>query len=197
MAAIHRGMDHDRFPPVVFLDPLLDKSGIRNELVDPLARSHIPDPQVIRKGGDQEVLQPSPRIREIVVMHVPDISHRRVAVGDMEAAGHGKNSLGHAMTGAENQIVAAEIESFNGGREEREIISIIGRNLRQSLNKGGLDPHSFNHPGQTVLDIKERIEVGLRIELTEHFKNPLASSHPGQPVMDKSNSHPFPSSSRK
>ncbi len=52
------------------------------------------------------------------------------------------------------------------GREKRKIRSIVSRNPWESLDKGGLDLHPLDRPGQSVFDIEKCIEVCLRVEIT-------------------------------
>jgi len=120
-----------------------------------------------------------------------------MTVRDMKGLGHGNNPFRHTMAGADDQIIAPKIEVFDGRGKEAEVIAIIFCHSGEVLEEGSLDPHPLDDSRESIFDMDECIEIGLRVKPAKNLKDPLSSPHPREPVMDDGDLHTFPPSIRK
>ena len=100
--------------------------------------------------------------------------------------------LSNAMGAADDKIGVANFKTFDGFREEGEIIPIAGSEEGKMSQKGGMDLSVLNQGGGGAGDVKERVEVGVRKEFEKGLQHLFTAAHPCEPVMNDSNFHKSP-----
>src|SRR5712664_1374114 len=82
-----------------------------DEMIDPERASQIPHPHVVSYSLEYESRQTFHVLAvRILVIHVPDIPHGRMAVANVNGTRGRDYSLGRSRFAADDQIVATQIE---------------------------------------------------------------------------------------
>ena len=58
---------------------------------------------------------------EILLIHVPGISHRGKSVRDVESIRRWNNTFGHAMAAAQDEVVSLQVETLHRHWKEGEV----------------------------------------------------------------------------
>src|SRR4030095_8532850 len=93
------------------------------------------------------------------------------------------------MTTADHQIVTVEVERLDHHRKERQILPVKLTGLGEPLHPGATDPVLFDPLGHAALDVNQRIDRRVRIELADRFEHFLSATHPSEPVVDDGDAH--------
>ena len=118
-----RRMDNRRIAPVIFSDAGRDCLRIGDEMVDPQRRDGVPVAYVVAERRHQKPCQ-RVRAHAVVVEHIPDIAHRRVAIADVDRVSGGDYALGWSGFAADDEVIAPQIDLFEGERHEGEVMLI-------------------------------------------------------------------------
>ena len=184
----HGRRDHLRLAPVVAGDALGDGARIRHEMVDPLGRERVPGTDVVGGGQHQRALQQAGRAA-VLVEHVPDVAHGRVAVADVDGAGRRDHALGRPGFAADDQVVAAQVELLQRHRHQRQVVLVELRREGQPADEALDHPPAADQRAHRLglVDVDE--EVGLRIHPEQGFHDLLPAAHADEPVMDDGDAH--------
>ena len=120
---------------------------------------------------------------------LPHISHRRVAIADVECTARAHGSLRHGMTGGDNEVVATEIKRLDRPGKQREKVAVPFPAERQMLKKRSADRHSFNTRRNRSGIVKKGEQRCIGKEFTQDLKDLFPAAHTGEPVVNES--HPF------
>ncbi len=185
-AGVDRRRDHGRVAAVVAADAAGDVRAVRGEVVDAHGALRIPRPQPRRDGTDREARQRRHAAgAEVVVVAVPHVAHRRVAVAEVERARRRAHALGDAVRAREDEIEAREVERFGRARKERQVVPVARRHGGQVLHEGRADLARLELRGDRARDVEQREDRGLGIEPGEREQHLLAAAHARQPVVDE------------
>ena len=102
---VDRRRDHDRVAAVVAADAPGDVGAVRGEAVDPARRWRRPRRagRAAAAGTTSRPSGPSAAGAEVVVVAVPDVAHRRVAVAEVDGARGRPHALRHAVRARERR----------------------------------------------------------------------------------------------
>src|SRR3984893_18557717 len=106
-------MNHGALTPIVLSDSRSDKARISHEIIDATRAGMVPHPKVMCGQGKNRAngkLHAPPVFR----IHVPYVSHRRVAIADVASLWRRDHSLRGPRFGADHQIIFAEIKLLQG-----------------------------------------------------------------------------------
>jgi hypothetical protein len=106
-----------------------------------------------------------------------------MAIADMAGFRRGDHTLGNAMAGRDDQVVAGEIELFDGSGKKRKVFPIVIYSEREFLNEGRFNPHPGNGLRNRSSLMQESIQARIRKKLTQNLQTLLPPSHPSQPIM--------------
>jgi hypothetical protein len=90
-----------------------------------------------------------------------------------------------AMARADHQIVAIEIELFDGGGEQRQAMTVKPARAWNVLKEGSARPQPLDRWRDAAWNMEEREEICVWVCLAQDLEHFLAAAHPGQPVVDK------------
>lgn len=142
--AAGKGMDVDRriddvgFAAVDFFDALRDEFRIRDEIVDAVGRTGIPNAHVMQdqlgKGSLEAVVEAG--FTQILVREVPGIADWAVHIGDMDLIRAGQDALGDTVRARNDEVVVGDVKLFDGNRHERQIAAVVFLGTGQILDEG-------------------------------------------------------------
>ena len=93
-------------------DPFADEVAVGDPAVDAIDRLAVPAAQPGRLALDHPAFRSHP-VPEVVVETVPDVAHRRVAVAHVHGARRRSCTLGHAVAGAEHEVVVRQVQAVD------------------------------------------------------------------------------------
>src|ERR1700723_3788110 len=109
-------------------------------MIDAIRRSGIPDTRHMKKIAGKQA--PDVFIQflvpQILMLQIPGIAHRRVAIADMQLVGPGDNAFCDRMTVGDNEVVSRQIELLNRNLHQREKIPVYARDEDELLQEAGL-----------------------------------------------------------
>src|SRR4029077_14477348 len=103
-------------------------------------------------------------------------------VADVERPGRHADALGDRVARGQDQVVAAQVEAADGGREQREILAIAALRVRGALDEGGPDGPTLDGRRYRARHVEQGVDRGLGEQLSEDLDASFASPHPGEPV---------------
>ena len=118
-----RRIDHRRVTIVAVADALRDRVRDRDEAVDAFARGAVPAAQAGERAADD----PAPNaaveadLPQVLVLQVPRVAHRRVAVADVQLLARRAHALGHRVRTGDHEIVGGHVEVLDRAREKRQV----------------------------------------------------------------------------
>ena len=148
------------------------------------ARSPSAANGTIQPGGRGE-----PPRAEVVVVAVPHVAHRRVAVAEVQGARGGAHALGHAVRAGDHEVEAAEVEGRGGGGEERQVVAVAAARRRAGAARRSCGSSRASSSGATDPRTWSSVKMGAsgkrRASESSTFSPPRM---PGQPVVDEGDS---------
>src|SRR5262245_26085282 len=111
------GMDNGRVAPVIFFYPGGHGLRVRDEMVNAHGCRGVPSANVMTERRHQKPPQPA-RPAAVVMKHVPDVAHWRVAIADVNCVGWGNDPFGWSRFAAYNEVIAAQIELLERERHQ-------------------------------------------------------------------------------
>ena len=130
-------------------------------------------------------LQPGPhdakcrapqRSQSVIVLGVPNVSHRRVAVPNVIRAGR-SYSFSHGVAGADHEIELSQIPGLDGRREQWQEISIVTIHPRNAVQSGSYNSMRLDERRHLSGLVKKCVDWGVRIKLQNRFQNFFAAAH--------------------
>src|SRR5512135_3704070 len=107
---------------------------VGNKMIHSICGRTIPFPQSAGHRLQSRGADPQPiGISEVVRLHVPDETHRREAVTDVQSSRWFPNGLRSGVADAYDQIVVLEIQSGRSPGEERKQITVVTRRSRNPI----------------------------------------------------------------
>jgi hypothetical protein len=94
------------------------------------------------------------------------------------------------MAARNDQVEAVQVERFDGGGEERQIVPIPLRGPGQVLDERRVQRPGGDATGHGTRHVQERENLRIGAEDAQRVQHLLASPHSGQPVMDERDSPP-------
>ena len=181
---VDRGVDDRRVPIIVPTDPAGNVLRDSHIPVYPAGRGGIPAGQRPEHGPQQPVGHRSHAPgAEIRVELVPRVTHRREAVAEVARPPGLHDRLRRAMAGADDQVVAVEVELLDRHGEERQAVAVEASNARQALEERRPRPKTFDGGRHAAGHVHQRQQIGGRVHPAEHFEDLLAASHARQPIV--------------
>ncbi len=172
-----------RITPVAFLDTLGYESGIGYEQVNPQCGVPVPDAQIMRQQRKQ-LPDWKTGCSQVFTIHIPKITHRGMAITNMQSIRPHDHAFGRSRFGADNQIIAAQIQLLQRQRHQRQISLIKLLSPRQPIDESRLDV-PLAQTGRDSLFIQHMgIDISFRVQLAQCLQHPLAAAHVDEPVMD-------------
>lgn len=92
-------------------------------MVRPVGAEPVPQAQVVKKGGHEKSFD-SAGTGHVVVIHVPNVTHGRMAIADVQRFRGSQHAFGWAGFAGNNEIVAAKIELLQCQGHERQIVLV-------------------------------------------------------------------------
>jgi hypothetical protein len=89
------------------------------------------------------------------------------------------------VAGADDDVVAVEVELLDREREDRQVAAIVAAGQRQPLHQRRDDPVPFDGWRNGAAAMEQGVDVGVGIELAEPLEHLLAAPHPRQPVVNQ------------
>lgn len=117
------GINRHCVPMVEFSDALPDEIGIADKEVNTVGGLFVPESHPMYHARHQFPFQPS-CVGTVFVIHIPDVSGRRMAVADMRCLHRGDDSLAATGTGTDDEIKTGKIEGFEFFRHERKEVLV-------------------------------------------------------------------------
>ena len=120
---VHGRVYHLRVPAVAFSYAPRNKSRVGEERVHAASGSRVPYAHVVEDEPSQPPLHApvKPRLREILVLHIPGIADGRVNVGYVELVRPRQHPLRHRVGAGDHHVVAGQVDLLYGERHQREI----------------------------------------------------------------------------
>jgi hypothetical protein len=113
-------------------------------------------------------------------------------IGDVKLARAGDDALGNRIARGNHQIVAAQIELFDGERHERQIGAVFFPGERQLLDEGGVDGTAAEKPPVALAhEIDKAVQIRVRINFKKVVKHFFGPTSVGEPVMHDCRLHNF------
>ncbi|MNX80171.1 hypothetical protein D3C86_1118230 [compost metagenome] len=113
-------------------------------------------------------------------------------IGDVKLARPGDDALGDRVARGNHQIIAAQIELFDGERHQWQIGAVFFSGEGQFLDEGGVDGAPAEKPPVALAhEIDEAVEVRVRINLKKVVKHFFGATSVGEPVMHDCRLHNF------
>src|SRR5687767_10133480 len=104
----------------------LHVAGICDEVIHSLGCRAIPGTQGGLHGCEKCPADPRRiTVVKVIGLRIPDVSHRGVAIPNVNAFGRFAYPLGNGMAAAEDEIEPAQVESGDGPRIKREQIPVV------------------------------------------------------------------------
>ena len=185
---IHRRVDYRRLTPPVLTDAPGHSARIGHEMVHPKGAGQIPAPQARQQQAHAQTGK-RPGRGYVVGPGIPEVTHGRVAVTDMQAVRAGDHALGRAGLAGNDQIIAREVKLLQCQRHERKVTLVLLPAAGQTVDERcfNMVPGNVRGKGPAVQHMGE--DVGLRVHAAERFQHPLAAGHADKPVVDKGHAH--------
>ena len=130
----HGRMNYPALAPVVLANPGGYKLRIRDEEIDSIRGCHIPLPHIVRyqrKDCADNWIHRPPVLR----VHLPDVSHRRMAVADVAGSRGSDHPLGRPGFRTYHQIVGIQIEMLERDGLQEEKMTMKPSRPRHPLKK--------------------------------------------------------------
>ena len=133
---IYRGIHDGRLAIIVSADPLRNIPRVGDVAVDSPGRRSIPPGQ----GCHDRPEQPAARVPDLSRAEVrpeliPGVTHRGVTVADVDCPARPDDRLDRAVTRADDEVEAVEVEKLDRGRKKRQELAIAPDGRRQPLHE--------------------------------------------------------------
>ena len=125
----------------------------------------------------------------IVVDHIPNVTHRRMAIADMHGAGRWNDTFGWPGLAANDQIVAAQIDLLERDRHQWKISLVMAASEGKRIDESRADLVPPDRFGDRLRIINMGENIGFWKEFAKTFEYFFASPHRDQPIMDNSHLH--------
>ena len=132
-------MNYNGLPSVNPADPFRDETAVGNEMIHRLRRTQIVTPQTVFEQRHCE-LSGETGSPVIVVVHIPEITHRGMAITDMNCSGWFPDPFCRTGFTGNDQIIAAEIQPAQRRRHQRQILLAVVPRSGKPCNSRFNDP---------------------------------------------------------
>ena len=143
-------------------------------------RSRARDP-----GHDQALERAEAPRSEVVVVAVPHVAHRRVAVAQVERARPGADPLGDAVGAGDDEVETPKVEALRGRGEQRQVAPIVSLDAREVLDEGRADVPRLELRRHRPADVEQGVDGRLGKEACEGEEDLLPSAHSREPVVNE------------
>ena len=185
-------MHHRRVPPVNFLDPPRDVRRVGDKAVDARGALHVPAAYVMQHQPRRRRLRAAqqPRLAQILVLQIPGVADRRVAVTHVQLVRAGEHAFRHRMAAGNHQVIAAHIQLLDRQWHQRQIAPITRARTRQLLDETGGRAFA-EQPGAIFIgqEIHHREQIGVRKQCANLAQHALRSGVGHQPIMHHRDAH--------
>ena len=138
---------------------------------------HVKLASDVEIGANTTIDRGSLGTTEIGVESVPNVAHRGMDVGDVAGVRAWNCPLGNAVAGAQNQVVAAKIEGFDGPGHHGQVMTVAAHAEGQLLDERGADTHLLDGLRKPSLFVNQGVEGSVRKQLAEHLQAFLSTTH--------------------
>src|SRR5262249_62325765 len=121
---------------IVSGDPARNMMRDSNIAVRATGRAAVPPRQLRHGWTHHHATEPPDSLgSEVRVELIPGVAHRRQTVAEMDGASRPNDRFGAAVAHADDDVEPVEVELLDGRREERQIVPVVLRYPRQSLDE--------------------------------------------------------------
>ncbi len=147
------------------------------------AEARVPGAHAGEQGGHGALADPAGG-RAILVIMIPEIAHRRVAIADVRRVRRRQHAFGGPGLAADHEVVAVQIELLEREGHEREVGLVVAIGAGQLLDEGGAYIGGADRRRNRLGHIDMREDIGLREQPQQLLQHALPAPHRHQPVMD-------------
>ena len=180
-----------RIAMIVLPDPFVDEIGVASEEIHSLGRKIIPLTHLVDHPWHAQTGQQA-RMPAVLVVHVPDIAGRGMAIADMGRRHRGKHALGATGTGGNHHVIPGQVQRLESLGHERQIFLVPLGGTGELLHIGRDDMvvlETFRHM-LSVIDQREHRCLGP--DCQPILDDPLSPSVRRQPIMHNRDFHAIP-----
>ena len=160
-------------------------------MVDPLRARVVPKPDAVQEVARERAPEAlgDGGFAQILLLQIPGVTHRRVAIADVQLPRCGENTLGHGVRIADDQIILREVQLLDGERHDRQQALVDMFDEGNFLQDGGLDRLALQAGAVALRHAVDQAEdIGFGKHRQHDFEDFLGAGIGVQPLMDQSDS---------